>query len=54
MKQMLIVLYMLGLFLDVYVPGKAIRKQISKPLPVLHWIYGYVDTREVLQDIAKG
>ncbi|RDI76905.1 hypothetical protein Vi05172_g13132 [Venturia inaequalis] len=27
------------LFLDVYVPGKAMRKE-SAPLPVLHWIYG--------------
>ncbi|QDS73147.1 hypothetical protein FKW77_001884 [Venturia effusa] len=27
------------LFLDVYVPGKAMRKK-SPPLPVLHWIYG--------------
>jgi hypothetical protein len=28
------------LFLDVYVPGKVIRKQTTGPLPVMHWIYG--------------
>jgi carboxylesterase type B len=28
------------LFLDLYVPGKAIRDPVNSKLPVMNWIYG--------------